>query len=204
MNFKELRELLYWAVDTGKNVEHTAFLHDGNAGRLINAALRDLTDCLHIIRTTNTLTPNVSGVVTLPADFRDPLLVRWGAHRKLTPIDNILFAALDSNVPTQYMMLNRTAMQLYGAPVPPLEPLHIWYQAYPVELVADTDVPVDVPPEHREFLATVYAKAQLAQKFGDFAQHRQLIGWWGVLKKEIRGITAARVNPEMYTGAWKW
>lgn len=204
MNFKELRELLFWTLDDGKNLDQTVFLHDGNDGRLINAALRDLADCLHIVKTTSTLVPDASGIVTLPDDFRDPLLVRWGDHTKLTPIDSVLTAAVGSGVVTQYTMMSRTTMQLYDVPVPPLQTLHLWYQAYPVELVNDTDVPVDVPPEYREFLATVYAKAQLAHKFGDFQQYRQLMGWWASFKKEIEGITVARVHPKMFVREWKW
>lgn len=204
LTFKELRELLFWTVDSGKNVEETAFLHDGSDGRLINAALRDLADCLHIVKMSSTLVPDASGVVALPDDFRDPLLVRWGDYTRLVPIDSILMAAIGSKAVVQYMMISRASMQLYDVPEAPLHTLHLWYHAYPAPLVNDNDVPVDVPPEHHEILATIYAKAQLVRKFGDFQQYRQLMGWWAVFKKEIVGITAARVNPEMFTREWKW
>lgn len=204
MTFKELKELLFWTLDNGQNIDDLAFLNGGNDGKLINQALRDLADCLHIVKYNTTLAPDSSGLVNLPGDLRDVLLVKWGDYTKLTPIDNVLQAALGSGEVTQYMLTSRTNMQLYDVPTEPYETLYLWYQAYPAELVNDGDVPADVPEEYQEALATVYARAQFFKKLGDFAQYQQLMGLWAVVKKDIRGVVEARVKPVMYTGEWVW
>jgi len=203
MTFKELKELLFWACDNGQNIDDLAFLGAGKDGQLINEALRDLADCLNIVKYTTTLTPDGSGKVTLPSDFVEALRVKYG-DTDLTPITNVFDAAIGSGSVTQYMFTGRQAIQLYDVPALPYSTLYMWYRAYPTGLVNDTDEPTDVPREYHETLATVYGKAQFVKKFGDIAQYQQLMGLWSFIKKEIRGKLEVRAQQGSFPVRWEW
>jgi hypothetical protein len=204
VTFGELKKLLFWTLDNGQNIDDLAFLGEDNDGKLINQGLRDLANCLCIIRYENSLTPDAAGQVNLPDDLRDVQLIKWGEYTKLTPITNVMHAAIGSKSVKQYMFTERSAIQLYDVPEPPYETIHLWYHAYPPELVNDDDVPTSVPAEFHEALATVYARAQFFKKLGDINQYQNLTGLWNMIKKQVKGIVEARTTPVRYDGRWEW
>lgn len=306
MNFKELKEALYWACDDGQNIDDLAFLSGGNDGRLINQALRDLADCLRIDKYSTDIRYDAEGKITLPADTLEVLRLRWGDYTDLTPADSVMKLNTLAEGVSMFYMPGRTSIQLYGTPPPipanlTVSPhgesgattwgyrvtalvlgyesiacaevritngnatlsannynslswdtvsgadqynvyrataggtpsttgylamvsspgyndvgsaadgssitnrlLHLWYRAYPAELVADSDVPSDVPLEYHDALATVYAKAQFTRKVGDWGQYASLMTMWSVIRKEIGGVLEGRTKPPCYVREWRW
>lgn len=203
MTFKELKELLYWACDDGTNSDDLLFLRSGYDGRLINEALRDLADCLRIVRYDDSLFLDESGVVVLPPDFMSALRVRYG-ETDLTQVDSAFDLAIGSGAVTQYMFVGRNSIQLYDTPRPPYSTIHLWYTAYPPELSNDDDEPSDVPAEYHEALATVYGKAQFYKKFGNLAAHQQLTALWQLVKRDVRLAVASRTAQADHRREWRW
>ena len=206
MNLRALREALWWAVDDGTNAADLEVLTSGMDIRLINEALTDLADCLQITKYNNVLTPNPQGVVTLPTDVYEVERVKWGGA-DLKHVDNVHKIDADPSIQlvSSYMHTGRTTLQLYGTPAPPFSAFDLWYKAYPVLLINDTDEPVEVPTEFRLPLATVYARARFLDKMDTdkrLAQH--LLGAWFMFKKQLRGAVDARQRPSAYTGKWMW
>lgn len=202
MNLKQLREKLWWSLDNGQNADDLEFLYSGNDTKLINEALRDLADALHIIQYDNALIP-VGSIVTLPGDFMEMLLFKYG-DTNLSPITNINDAAIDSGAVVQFMMVDRNKLQLFDTPLAPPEQIFVWYKAYPPELVNDDDVPESVPPEFREALATVYARAQFFKKLGNTNEYAALMALWGVIKRSLKGTIDVKINPVTSQDSWEW
>lgn len=312
MNLKELREKLWWELDNGQNIDALATLTAGNDIKLINEAVRDLADCLHIVVYDKTLLPSSNGAVTLPSDFLEVLRVKY-KDTDLEPVTNVLNLNIGTYSTTQYMLSGRSRMELYDTPpavpsgltvTPQGTPgstaygyrvaavtsrgtsllcaeattatgnaelsatnynklvwnqvsgatgynvyrtasggtpsslgflasvaattyndigaeaavddgggstfnvddylLHLWYRAYPPELVDDDDEPHDIPEEFHEKLATVYAKAQFVRKY-DYKLYQALMSEWLItVKKVLYGTVFARYNPVRYDGSWEW
>ncbi|MDD4721979.1 MAG: hypothetical protein PHR07_04480 [Acidaminococcaceae bacterium] len=117
MNLGELRARLWWELDNGSNIDELAFLHGGNDTRLINEAIRDLVDCIQIIKHDTALYYASTGVVTLPTDVREILSVKFGTT-ELTPENNPTLLNIGSDSTTQYMYNNSKEITLYDTPVP--------------------------------------------------------------------------------------
>lgn len=115
MNLKELRERLWWELDNGQNVNDLSTLTAGNDVKLINEAIRDLADCLHIVKHDKTLLPSSVGVITLPSDFLEVLRVKY-KDTDLKPVTNVLNLSTGTNAVTQYLLSGRTKMELYDTP----------------------------------------------------------------------------------------
>lgn len=200
MDLAELRERLWWELSDGTNIDAMAMLTAGHDVKLINAAIRDLADCLHIVKQDKTLVPD-AGMVALPQDFLEVLYVKY-KDCALQPVSN-LWDIVEDTV-KQYSLPRRGVMELHDAP--PEDdgtPIHLWYRAYPNELDEDTDVPADVPREFHEKLVTVYAKAQFVRKF-DYLLYQQLMNEWRILKKTLNGLVYARHNPVSNNARWEW
>jgi len=118
MNFKELKDALYWACDNGQNADDLAFLAGGNDGRLINQALRDLADCLRIVKYDNTIQYDSAGKIALPADLLEVLRLRWGNYTDLTPVDDAMKINTLAEGVSAFYVVGRSSAQLYGAPTP--------------------------------------------------------------------------------------
>lgn len=212
MTFLELKELLFWACDNGVDIEDLDYLRSGYDGKLINRALRDLVDCLHIIKHRTDLVLDASGTVTLPTDFYSMQRVAYDGI-VLSFVDNIndIYSSVVGNDEddtgssvSRYVFLAKNKIQLYSAPKEPYGEIHLWYKAYPPELVNDNDEPSDVPEEYHETLAEIYAKAHFAKKLGDYNQYVQLLTLWHAVKKEIRGVVESRVAPATESRRWVW
>lgn len=200
MTLAELYERLLWSLEDPALQEAVPLYV---ATDLINDALYDLADALHIVKYVSSLPVSVDGVVVLPEDLMYVERVRWNGDTDLKPIYDVNEAALGSGAVTQYMMQGLRKMQLYDIPTS-AGTLEVWYRAYPPKLASENDEPSDVPVEYHEALATVYAKAQVLKRSGDLNGYNNHMGLWVVLKKEIRYTITSRTRPAVWTGAFEW
>lgn len=201
MTLQSLRERFYWSI--GDDPAKPALLEPAVLDKLINDGLKSLADRLWIVKRDGTLVPDSNGAVILPEDLVEILKVTYG-EAELTPIQDVHKAAVGSGAVTQYMFLGTGRIQLYDVPVFPYKTMELWYRAYPAPLVADGDVPLDVPPEYHEALATVYARAEYAKKMGYTSQYVLYRQMWEAIKAEIGQTTESRLHPLPYSEGWKW
>lgn len=199
MNLAELRERLWWELSDGANIDEMATLTAGYDTRLINEAIYDLADCLHICKDCN-LVPEV-GKVTLPGDFMQVQKVKYKDNTL-----EVVFTRpeLELDSVQKYFSPSNGIIELYGAPPEgDTTPVTLYYRAYPAELSEDTDVPVDIPREYQDKLVTVYGKAQFVRKY-DYVLYQQLMNEWRYIKKILYGLICARSGPTQTERRWEW
>lgn len=97
------------------------------------------------------------------------------------------------------------ALQLEAGTSPTDWPLiELWYQAYPVDLSAGTDVPSEIPPEYHASLVDKYVRAQHCLKNGWHSLYQALMLEWEDVKNEVSGKTYARTRTVENAGRFEW
>lgn len=130
MNFEELRQRLRWTCDDGTNSEDLEVLYPNMDGMLINEAIRNLADCLNLVKYSKTTVYSSEGLVTLPSDLMEVLRIRFcgtdlasAASAYDMPTSNGTYAfdddtADDSVSTTTFAVMTGTTLQLFGTPTP--------------------------------------------------------------------------------------